>query len=202
MRKTTIVGVGALLLGGGLGLRVLAQPQEASDDGPERIAITTRVDGHRVSFIQGDRPGGGCIVSTTRLEVCVPAENDQLPPGPCRGGIRVRVEAHDESVANAAGLLGAIGIASGLDVNAILIGLRQAGLDIESMTELGRDGGVVFPPGPPTLPTALVDLVNAALVADRPGGGCLQTQPMFARGAAALGFTGTCTFSTQNGNQP
>jgi len=197
MRKTMIVTVASLTLAGTLGLRALAQPNDGVDDAPERIAITARVDGHRIAVLQQDRPGGGCIVSQTRLEVCVPAGESQLPPGPCRGAIHVRVEAHDEAVANAAGLLAAIAVAGGQNVSSILIGLRQAGLDIESMTQIGPTPPVVFPPGPPTLTTALVDLVNAALVADRPGGGCVHTQPTFALGAAALGLGGTCTFATQ-----
>ena len=197
MRKLSGAAIGALVLGGSLAVRALAGPNGMVDDGggPDNLLIATSLEDHRVVFHQhDDRPGGGCIVSRTRLEVCVPGDaNALVPPDPCRGGpIAVRVEAHDEAVAHAAGLLGAIAVASGQDIDAVLVALRQAGLDIESMSVAGGRRSVPPPADAASLSSALVDLVSAALVADRPGGGCLQTRPLFTQGATALGLGGSC----------
>jgi hypothetical protein len=199
------LGLGAVLFGsvlvtGSFGLR----PAEASmPDGHHSISIATRIAGNTVAISQHlveDRPGGGCITSQTRLEVCV-----QAPGGgdPACQPIVVRADAHDMPSAHAAGLLFAIGAAGGLDPNAILIGLRQAGLAIDSVSVVSApQGGVSYPPGPPTLATALVDLINASLSADRPGGGCDQVQPLFDAGAAALGFQASCPNAVPPQNLP
>jgi len=192
MKRVLVIGLAVVLSFGVLATDTLKMRTAAAmPDDRHSISITTRIAGNTVALSQHlveDRPGGGCIVSQTRLDVCVQASGPD-----CSRPINVRVDAYDMPSAHAAGLLLAIGVANALDPNAILIGLRQAGLAIESVSVVeAPQGGVSYPPGPPTLATALVDLVDASLAADRPGGGCDEVKPLFDVGAAALGFQPSC----------